>query len=389
MWKIIALLGVAVLIVGVGFGLLEVRGAETITASAVLLDPNMDYSGYPIANDLNYPWSFPADHAPHPDFLTEWWYYTGNLENEQGERFGFQFTVFRRAIVPTEPVADSEWRTRQYYSAHFTVSDVARERFFHDERLSRGAMGLAGATIDPSYRVWIEDWQVEGQNPDATEVRLNATMPNENITLDLILNSLKAPVLQGDNGVSKKGGSPDNASYYYSVTRQQTQGTLTIGDVTHRVQGWTWMDREWSTSVLEDGAQGWDWFGLIFDDETELMLGKIRYADGREDNSYGGRYVLPNGESIYLPLETFEIVPLDTWTSPHSGAVYPSGWQFTLDAETLGRDEDLTFTVTPLLKDQELLTTPIYWEGAVRIDGDVSGYGYAELTGYADQLAGL
>ena len=119
------------------------------------------------------------------------------------------------------------------------------------------------------------------------------------------------------------------------------------------------------------------------------MLGKIRYADGRVDSSYGGRYVLADGQSIYLPLDTFEIEPLDTWTSPHSGAVYPSGWQFTIDGETLGREADLVFTATPLLKDQELLTTPTYWEGAVEIEGDVSGYGYAELTGYADQLAGL
>ena len=79
------------------------------------------------------PFVFPHDHGPHPEFRQEWWYVTGNLGSQEGERFGFELTFFRIALTPppapaAAPLA-SAWRTREIYVAHFAVTDVARARF--------------------------------------------------------------------------------------------------------------------------------------------------------------------------------------------------------------------------------------------------------------------
>ena len=50
--------------------------------------------------------SFPADHGPHPEFRSEWWYYTGNLAAANGRHFGFQLTFFRAALSPDAALAE-------------------------------------------------------------------------------------------------------------------------------------------------------------------------------------------------------------------------------------------------------------------------------------------
>lgn len=374
-WRIIGIGLVILVVVIFGFSLVEPLSGNDVSASTQLDIPETDISGFAQAIDP-WDWEFPADHGAHPDFQTEWWYYTGNVATDDGRRFGYQFTIFRRAISPENFVSDSEWRTDQIHMAHFTISDIANEDFYHDVRYSRAGAGLAGATADPLYRVWLEDWQVIAENEDATMQRITAEAGD--FAIDVQLEQVKPPALQGDNGLSPKSNEVGNASYYYSLSRLVTEGTITIDGETFAVTGNTWMDHEFSTSALGSEARGWDWFGLIFDNNTELMVGQIRMTDGSKEPAFGGLLINPDGSTRYLDSTDFTISATDTWVSPHTGAEYPSGW----DIEILG-DEGFAFTLIPLQKDQELHGTGIeYWEGAVRVEGDVTGYGYAELTGY-------
>lgn len=339
--------------------------------------------------------NFPADHGPHPDFQTEWWYYTGNLEDEDGRRFGFQLTFFRRALQPPSqtPERQSGWATEQVYMAHFAISDIGEERFWAFERLSRGAAGLAGSQPEP-FRVWLDDWQVEQISPSAAcpegssppcAYRLNAAQ--EGISLELDLLDAKGPVLQGESGYSQKGAEPGQASYYYSLTRLQATGRVKIGDEVFEVSGLSWMDHEWSTSALSIDQVGWDWFSLQLDDGSELMLFQIRRSDGSIDPFSSGALIAADGSSLHLKRDDFEIAVTNTWTSPHSGALYPAGWRLSVPSA------QLELQINPLMNDQELNVSYAYWEGAVRAlglraGGEISGYGYVELTGYSGSMGG-
>jgi predicted secreted hydrolase len=381
MWRMV-LVGVVIIAVTLfGFSLVSVSGDKDVTANTLLESPPVNAEGFARAENIKE-WNFPQDFGAHPQYQTEWWYYTGNLTADSGERFGFQFTIFRRAIAPTATQTDSEWRSNQIYMVHFTVSDLNNGKFYHDERYSRGSADLAGATGEP-YRVWIEDWVIDAQNADATQTTIRAQA--NDFAIDLALEQVKPPALQGDNGLSAKSGEIGNASYYYSLTRLLTNGTISIGERVYTVSGVSWKDHEFGTSALGKNAQGWDWFGLIFDDNTELMIGQIRLTDGGKEPAFGGMYVYPDGSTRYLPSSDFTIMPTDTWTSPHTGAVYPSGWQVTVNSG----DVQLAFMITPLMRDQELYGANVeYWEGAVQVTGDVTGVGYAELTGYVDTMQG-
>lgn len=378
--RIIGLIGLVIVAI-FGLGLALLNTGSGVQATTQLSAPNTSTEGFAQAIDP-YDWQFPEDFGPHPDFQTEWWYYTGNVATEDGRRFGYQFTIFRRAITPEQTVSDSEWRTNQLYLAHFTLSDIDNEKFYHDERFSRSGAGLAGATVEPRYRVWLEDWEIIALNDEASQVRIHAEA--EDFALDVTLEQIKPPALQGDEGLSPKSDDIGNASYYYTLSRLLTDGTVTIGDEEFAVSGNTWKDHEFSTSALGPNAQGWDWFGLIFDNDYELMIGQIRLTDGGKEPAFGGLLIAPDGNTEYLPAESFTITATDTWTSPHTGADYPSGWEIVVNTEGLGQ---ITFQAEPLMRDQELSDTdPSYWEGAVTISGDVSGYGYAELTGYTDTM---
>lgn len=380
--KLLILLGVVLAVVAFGFSLISVSGSDNVSASVVLTNLDSDISGYARA-DSPREWQFPLDYGAHPAYQTEWWYYTGNLAGEDGRRFGYQFTIFRRAIAPTETDTGSEWRTNQLYMAHFAVTDVQDDGFYHEARFSRAGAGLAGAETDPNYRIWLGGWQVAGTNADDTQTRITAA--TDAVTVDFTLDEAKPPALQGVDGLSAKSAEAGNASYYYSLTRLLTDGTITIGGETFTVSGTSWMDHEFGTSALGDDALGWDWFGLQLDDERELMVGQIRLIDGDKDPYFGGLLVNADGSTRYLPAEAITIEPTGTWESPHTGAVYPAGWSITVMLD----GEPLRLTLTPQIADQELHGGGIaYWEGTVRISGDATGYGYAELTGYADSMTG-
>lgn len=324
---------------------------------------------------------FPRDHGPHPEFRNEWWYVTGNLDAEDGSRFGFELTIFRFALAPDVPDSASAWRTNQVYIAHFAVTDAAGQRFYAAQRFSRGAAGLAGAQSEP-FRVWIDDWQMTAIGQAAGRERWRLVANDAQFAIDLELRALKAPVLNGEAGLSQKSAEPGNASYYYSITRWQSDGTLRVGDRRFEVSGLSWLDREWSSSALGEEQQGWDWFALQLADGSELMFYSLRRSDGTQDPYSGGTWTAADGTSRHLAAADVRLDVTDTWTSPVGGE-YPAGWRLSVPSE------DLELRVTPVMDDQELFTTVRYWEGAVDVAGsragaDVSGRGYVELTGYAE-----
>ncbi|MDJ0938855.1 MAG: lipocalin-like domain-containing protein [Woeseiaceae bacterium] len=336
-----------------------------------------DMSGFVRAIEP-YEFSFPRDHGPHPEFRNEWWYITGNLDGERDRRFGFELTIFRFSLTPDEPEKDSDWRTNQVYIAHFAVTDADRERFYVAERYSRGALGIAGAEADP-FRVWIDDWEITGSGQPE---RWQLTAADEDFALDLALTALKPPALNGDEGLSQKSDEPGNASYYYTIPRWQSEGTLRLGDDTFTVSGLSWLDREWSSSALASDQKGWDWFALQLSDGSELMYYNIRKDDGSQDRNSSGTWIDANGNYRYLSRDEVTVTVNDYWDSPEGGR-YPGAW--TVEVQAVG----LVVDVEPVIADQELFTTVRYWEGAVDVEGTrngnrVEGRGYVELTGYAD-----
>lgn len=327
------------------------------------------------------PFVFPRDHGPHPEYQIEWWYYTGNLS--AGERqFGYQLTFFRSGLSPRPVARESAWGATSVYMAHMALSDVAQGRFYAYERFSRDAAGLAGASGEP-FRVFLEDWSATGSGPQGMTMHLRAA--EGEVSLDLTLASQKPPALQGDRGLSQKGPTPGNASFYYSLTRMATTGTIRVGDRTYAVSGLSWMDHEWGTSALEAGAVGWDWFSLQLDDGYDLMYAQVRTPTAV---SYSfGSLVDPEGRTMPLDPAEVQLEVLATWRSPASQALYPARWRLSVPSL------DLRLELEPRLANQELPVSVVYWEGAVRIQGSrqgrpVSGSGFVELTGYAREQGG-
>jgi len=328
---------------------------------------------------------FPDDHGSHPEFQTEWWYYTGNLETADGRHFGYQLTFFRRALTPPEIKngGGSDWRTNQVYLAHFALSDIEENGFYYQERLARGGAGLAGAQGSGGLKVWLEDWIVE----QAAEDRYRIKASTDDLEIELELVDLKGVVLQGDHGYSKKGEQPGNASHYFSQTRLKTSGKLRVAGKDYTVNGLSWMDHEFSTSALGVGQAGWDWFSIQLDDGSEMMLFSLRNEDPDIDPYLDGTVIDASGRTHRLAAEEIELSVLDTWRSPANQAEYPAKWRIRIPSE------GTEITVIPMMANQELLTFFTYWEGAVEIGGvkngiEVSGYGYVELTGYAQSMQG-
>lgn len=330
---------------------------------------------------------FPRDHGAHPGYRTEWWYYTGNVEADSGQLFGYQLTLFRRQIVPPfdagafeRPV--SAWRTGQVYFGHAAISDITAGRHWQAEGIARGALEMAGTRQQPDRTaIWLHNWSIQIE-PGVHH--LSARTPEFSIFLRNI--PAKPPVLHGDDGYSRKGSGADRASCYYSFTRMAAEGDLSIGGRSFSVEGQSWMDHEFSTAPLEPGIVGWDWFSLQLSDNSEIMLFLLRTASGDLHPASSGTYVDRSGASVHLEQKHAEVTVVDRWKSAKSGAVYPSRWR--LQIEHLGID----LVIASRLADQEMDTNQstgvTYWEGSVSIEGRssegrVKGDGYVELTGYA------
>lgn len=331
--------------------------------------------------------SFPADHGPHPEYRTEWWYYTGNLTDTEGHRFGFQLTFFRTRLRPPaerrdRPPTASPWRTDQVYMAHAALTDISAGRHLQAEKIARPVLSMAGAVQSQSvWKIFVDSWEALIA-PDRHRLRADAG----GFAMSLDLTAVKPLVRHGRNGYSRKGQTPERASCYYSFTRLRAGGTLSMDGADRTVQGQAWMDHEFSTAPLEPGITGWDWFSLQLSDQSEIMVYLLRRKDGSFNPASSGTYVAPAGETQPLRPAQVHLDPRAHWTSPSTGAHYPVQWRLVLDAP------DCDLTVTANMADQEMRTprsTNVdYWEGSVRVQGTkagrpVNGVGYVELTGYA------
>lgn len=332
-----------------------------------------------------YRFEFPRDHFNHPGFQTEWWYYTGNLHAPDGHRFGFELTFFRTGIHLPKRVAeasDAVWRPDQIYLAHLALSDLDSHSFYQSQRLNRAGPGLAGASLERrSY--WNGNWQVTWDPVTSEQQHLLAVAPQ--FTLELNLRPSKPPVIQGPNGVVRKGPDPSQASHYISFTRIEAKGTLNRGNSRTQLDGVAWMDHEFFSESRGTSLGGWDWFAIQLDNNEELMLYRLRQRSG-EPNPYSSGTYIDKAERVrFLSSSDFTLQPGGIWQSPHSKARYPLEWRIDVPALSLHLQERTT------LSDQELYTrsavTPSYWEGAVTYSGTlreraVSGVGYLEMTGY-------
>lgn len=328
---------------------------------------------------------FPRDHGPHEEYRTEWWYYTGNLEDREGNVYGYQLTFFRNALTPEQPMRVSAMAADDVYMAHFAVTDGSEKEHWSFERYSRGDGSLAGATGMPSYQVWLEDWQAYEIEPGVTRITANAEDEvGRTVAIDLRLRETTDPILHGDRGLSQKGPETGNANYYYSLTQLETDGTLSALDRTIDVTGMSWMDHEFGTSALTNGARGWDWFSVQMEDGTRFMFGEFHDGAGGNRFVYEGSLVYPDGRQVVLGDGDFDLRATSEWTSPDTGITYPSGW------EAHFPQEEILLTITPLILDQEMDISFVYYEGATEVTGtiagkELNGRGYVELTGYGDQ----
>jgi predicted secreted hydrolase len=323
-----------------------------------------------------YRYSFPRDHFNHPDFQTEWWYYTGNLFTAKQRRFGFELTFFRQAIESERARPDSGiWHTSDLWLAHFALSDLAGKRFQHWQRLHRSGPGLAGASAERG-RIWNGNW-FAGLSALAAVA--------EGCSLDLSLRSKKAPVIHGRDGISRKAAGEGRASHYISLTRIDAQGALVWNGERFDLRGEVWMDHEFFTHQLTAEQAGWDWYSIQLANGCELMLARIRRRDGSTDPFSHGTWVEPSGQPRHLDRADFEVTPHETWKSPDTGAVYPIRW--TVRVAPL----DLALEASTPLESQELESrtpqSPSYWEGAMDYVGSlrgspIRGVGYLEMTGY-------
>lgn len=390
-----AVLGVAMALALAAMGWLALRPAEAPRprASVVGLRASDDADGYARATTARE-FIFPQDHTAHPDYKLEWWYFVGNVSDANGRHFGYQFTLFRNALAPRRaaPAEDaSAWTTDQLYFAHFAVTDSAAGTHMEVEKFSRGAAGLAGASGWSSdnaawdggaWRVWIEDWSAEALDPGVGAIRLRAGDGVIAITLDL--RAVKPVVLQGDRGLSQKGPTPGNASYYYSMPRLDTRGTVTTPSGAFEVSGSSWLDREWSTSLLEKDAVGWDWFALQLDDGRDVKAFRIRNRDGSV-SWVDGALIEKDGSSRRIRPDDLTFDVRETWTADaRDKRAYPVKWRLSIPSA------ELILDIEARIPDQEMNVSTTYWEGAVRVTGSaggrpVAGLGYLEMTGYGSE----
>lgn len=355
-------------------------GVFDLGAVASPAGPATDADGYRLAVPP-YAFRFPADHASHPRFRTEWWYYTGHLA-APGRAFGYELTFFRVALPQRRADSPSAWAARDLVFLHLALTDASSGRFRQHEASRRAALGLAGAD-STRYSVWL-DRSFARLDADSVTHRLRGE--GDGFALDLALVPRKPPAIHGADGVSQKSAGPGNASHYYSLTRLETSGHVVVDDETLAVRGQSWMDHEFATNAMAATHEGWDWFSVQLDDGRELMLYQLRLEGGGVEPLSHGTLVERDGRTRLLALADFRVTARGRWRSPRTDATYPSGWAIEVP------DEALALSLEPTLADQELVARGmggvVYWEGSVRIEGTsrgapVRGRGYVELTGYA------
>ena len=337
-----------------------------------------------LANDFarvleGYRIDFPEDSGAHPDFRTEWWYITGWITDDQGHERGFQVTFFR---IGTGIGADnpSRFAPRQLIIAHAALADPASGHLLHAERAERALDPISGAAVGRTH-AWIADWSLSLKDDTYRTI-----IQTDRFDLDLTLIPSGPPLLNGQAGFSQKTPDPANASYYYSRPQLAVNGKLRLDDQSLYVNGSAWLDHEWSSEILPDNAQGWDWIGMNLYDGGSLMA--FACADPMAPPFGLGVRLRQGGKAAQiLAPDQLRFKPGRLWQSPRTGADYPVEWEI----EANGR----RFALRPLMDDQELdgrsSTGNVYWEGATRLfeDGREIGRGYLEMTGYWQKATGL
>jgi len=334
-----------------------------------------------------YRYSFPRDNFNHPEFQTEWWYYTGNLRTPEGRRFGFELTFFRQG-VDRSATPPAVWDVRDLWLAHLALSDLDGGHFFYTERLNRSGPGIAGAD-QKQARVWNGNWQAQwklDRHAPGGMASQQLQGVADNFSFDLTMKTAKPPVINGENGISQKAEGDGHASHYISYTRLATSGIVVLESQQFRVEGESWMDHEFFTHQLAANQSGWDWFSLQLSDGSEIMLFQLRRKDSTGDPFSAGTYVDSQGRATHLSAGDFSLVPEKTWISRNSGGRYPIQW--TIRVPLL----DVEASITTRLPQQELAgntrSAPTYWEGAIEVMAtrhgeQLKGVGYLEMTGYA------
>lgn len=324
-----------------------------------------------------HPLRFPHDFGAHPDFRTEWWYATGWLDTPDGKQLGFQVTFFRSA-TDHDRANPSRFAPHQIIIAHAALADPAQGRLIHDEKSARAGFGMAYAR-EGNTDVRLGDWQfVREENG-----RYRARVPARDFALDLTMTPTQPLMLQGEGGYSRKGPLPEQASYYYSEPHLRVAGSMTREGKPVAVEGVAWLDHEWSTTVLDPRAAGWDWVGINFDDGSALMAFRIRGKNGQPLWSHAALRRRDGSVTHYGP-EQVSFAPRRHWRSPRTDAVYPVAVSIVAG--------DQRWDIEPMMDDQELdsraSTGAVYWEGAVTVlrDGKPAGRGYLEMTGYVSPM---
>jgi predicted secreted hydrolase len=323
------------------------------------------------------PLVFPRDYGSHPAFRTEWWYVTGWLETADKKPLGFQVTFFRSA-TEHDPANPSRFAPRQLIIAHAALSDPAASKLLHGQKSAREGFGLAYAK-EGNTDVKLDDWNMRREENGRYQTIITA----DNFILRLSLTPTQAPMLQGDNGFSRKGPRPEQASYYYSEPQLGVTGTVVHNGEEKTVTGTAWLDHEWSSEYLAPDADGWDWVGANLDDGSALMAFQIRGKDGTKVWAYAGLRDR-NGQFTRFKPEQVNFEPQRMWRSPRTNATYPVAMRIEIDSTV--------WFLNPLYDDQELdsreTTGAVYWEGAVIVtrDGKSAGRGYFEMTGYVKPL---
>ncbi|MDB5857741.1 MAG: secreted hydrolase-like protein [Ramlibacter sp.] len=320
--------------------------------------------------------TFPRDHGAHPELRTEWWYITGQLASA-GRSFGFQVTFFRSRVDATQQM-QSRFAAKQLLFAHAAVTDVQGKKLWHDQRIARAGFGIAeAATADADLA--LRDWSLRREG-EAWVARVAAG----DFTLDLRCTPTQPVLLQGRQGLSRKGPQASQSSYYYSLPQLAVAGRLALQGRGFEVSGKAWLDHEWSEASMHEEAVGWDWVGMNLDDGSALTAFRLRRKDGSTLWD-GGSFRSARGDLYVASVGETQFSPQRKWTSPSSNASYPVEWILRTPADF--------YRVRALVDNQELdsraSTGAIYWEGLAELidsNGRTVGRGYLEMTGYASPL---
>ena len=321
---------------------------------------------------------FPADHAAHRGYRTEWWHLTGSLEDPAGQRLGVQLTLLRLGLDPDDPERPSRWAASDVYAGVFLLSGKGRGAHAR-QRMARGALGLAGATPEP-LRVWVEDWSLEqaGDRAPLEGLVVRAHGPAGHLRLEL---DAAEPVVES----AMDGWNPGQAPpyHYYLYPRLRAAGSLVDGDRETPLAGSVSLEHAWGELPLPGGPVAIDRFTLYLADGRTLLLNRTHRVDGSGTPRATGVLVAADGRARLLGRDEVELRPTAHRAGGLSGARYPVGWSLRLP------DHGVEGAISPRGGDHEVAAWLRYWGGPVALRAPsaprrAAGHGFMQLTGYGE-----